>query len=134
MYALICSMGRYSTMLCGMLRSGPTFPPSPLIEWQLTHSRRKIAKPAAAASLDQLRQQGVLAERYDGYVVVRQNKGGAAQLAAQINAQRRKLYTQRAQQQRISVDQVGRVYARQIWSKAPRGTWMLDASNRWVRK
>lgn len=90
--------------------------------------------PADAASLDQLRQQGVLAERYDGYVVVRQNAPGAAQMAAQINAKRRALYTQRAQQQRISVGQVGRVYARQIWARAPSGTWMLDASNRWVRK
>jgi len=93
-----------------------------------------LAPPAGAASLDQLRQQGVLAERYDGFVVVRQNAPGAARMAEQINAKRRELYAQRAQQQRISVDQVGRVYARQIWSKAPSGTWMLDASNRWIRK
>jgi len=93
-----------------------------------------LAPSADAASLDELRQQGVLAERYDGYVIVRQNAGGAAQMAEQINAQRRNLYSQRAQQQRITVDQVGQVYARQIWAKAPQGTWMLDANNRWVQK
>lgn len=93
-----------------------------------------LAPPAGAASLDELRQQGVLGERYDGYVVVRQNTGGAAQTAAEINAKRRALYAQRAQQQKISVDQVGQVYARQILSQAPAGTWFLDASNRWVQK
>ncbi len=93
-----------------------------------------LAPPADAASLKQLRQQGILAERYDGFVVVRQNAGGAAKTAAQINAKRRQLYTKRAREQRTTVGKVGRVYARQIWSKAPAGTWMQDAKNRWVRK
>jgi len=93
-----------------------------------------LAPPADAASLNELRQRGVLAERYDGYVVVRRNAGGAAETAAQINAKRRNLYTQRAKQQRVSVGNVGRVYARQIRAKAPPGTWFLDQDNRWVRK
>lgn len=93
-----------------------------------------LAPPADAASLNQLRQSGVLAERYDGYVVVRQNSGGATRTAAQINAKRRSLYAKRAKQQRVSVSKVGRVYARQIRSKAPRGTWFLDQNNRWAQK
>ena len=93
-----------------------------------------LAPPADAASLNQLRQQGVLAERYDGYVVVRRNAGGAAQTAAQINAKRRQLYATRARQQRTSVDQVGRVYAKQILGKAPRGTWFLRENGKWAQK
>ncbi|MEE8333336.1 MAG: YdbL family protein [Alphaproteobacteria bacterium] len=93
-----------------------------------------LAPPADAASLNQLRQSGVLAERYDGYVVVRKKSGGAARTAAQINAKRRNLYAKRAKQQRVSVGNVGRVYARQIRSKAPRGTWFLDQNNRWQQK
>ena len=43
--ALSCSTGRYSTMLIGTFRSGPTLPPSPLMEWHAMHSPRKIVKP-----------------------------------------------------------------------------------------
>src|SRR5579884_2060936 len=48
MYALICSTGRYSTMLRGTFKSGPTSPPSRLMAWQATHSPRKISNPAHA--------------------------------------------------------------------------------------
>jgi uncharacterized protein YdbL (DUF1318 family) len=90
--------------------------------------------PAAAASLDELRQSGALGERYDGYVVVRSGGGGAAEVAAQVNAERRRIYETRAKEQGISVDQVGTVYAPQIFSRAPAGTYFQAADGSWSRK
>ncbi len=94
------------------------------------------AGPAAAQSLDQLRSQGVVGERYDGYAVVRA-AGASAQVqsfVANVNAKRRSIYQERAKQQNVPADQVGRVYAKQLFERAPAGTWFLDASGKWVRK
>lgn len=94
------------------------------------------ALPAAAQSLDELRKSGVVGERYDGFAVVR-DAGASAQvrsLVADINAERRRIYAQRAAQQKVSVDQVGRVYAQEIFRTAPRGTWFLGEDGRWVQK
>jgi uncharacterized protein len=90
--------------------------------------------PAQAQSLDDLRKSGAIGERYDGFVAVRENVSGAAAMAAKINAERRRIYDQRAKQQNISPAQVGMVYAQQIVGSAPAGTWFLDQSGNWRRK
>lgn len=90
--------------------------------------------PAAAASLDELRQSGAVGERYDGYVVVRSGAAGAADVAAQVNAKRRRIYETRAKEQGISTTQVGVVYAPKIFSGAPAGTWFQAADGSWRRK
>ena len=90
--------------------------------------------PAGAASLDDYRRQGIIGERYDGYVVARQNSAAARNMAAEVNAKRRSVYANRAKQQRVSIGQVGQVYAKEIYAKAPKGTWFLTANNKWVRK
>jgi uncharacterized protein len=94
------------------------------------------AGPASAQSLDELRSQGAVGERYDGYAVVRAS-GASSQVqsfVANVNAQRRAIYQQRAKQQNVPADQVGRVYAKQLFERAPAGTWFLDANGKWVRK
>jgi uncharacterized protein len=94
------------------------------------------AGPVAAQSLDELRAQGVVGERFDGYAVVRA-PGASAQVqsfVANVNAQRRAIYQQRATQQHVPADQVGRVYAKQLFERAPPGTWFLDETGKWVRK
>lgn len=92
------------------------------------------AGPAGAASLDELRASGAVGERYDGYVVVRNNVSGAADVAAKVNAERRRIYEQRAAQQKISAAQVGQVYAAQIIANAPAGTWFQAQDGSWKRK
>lgn len=92
-----------------------------------------VAYPALAQSLEALRLSGALGERYDGLVVVRQPGPDANRLAAEINAQRQGIYKQRAAEQGVSADQVGRVYARQILDQAPKGTWFLTEQG-WVQK
>ncbi len=97
-----------------------------------------VAWPGAAAaqSLDQLRAQGVVGERYDGYAVVRAPPASAQaqSFVAGVNAKRRAIYESRAKQQNVTPAAVGQIYAKQIFERAPPGTWFLDASGKWVRK
>ena len=91
-----------------------------------------FAASAAAQSLYAMRSSGAVGERYDAYAVARDNS--AAGVVSQVNAQRRKIYEERAAQQRAPVEQVGRVYAGEIFQNAPAGTYFLDAGGKWVRK
>jgi hypothetical protein len=59
---------------------------------------------------------------------------GARSAVDAVNAKRRAIYAERAKEQGTAADQVGRVYARQILTKAPAGTWFLKESGEWVRK
>jgi hypothetical protein len=90
--------------------------------------------PVRAASLDELRASGAVGERYDGYVVVRNNVSGAADVAAKVNAERRRIYQERATQQKVSASEVGQVYAAQIVRNAPAGTYFQARDGSWKRK
>jgi uncharacterized protein YdbL (DUF1318 family) len=91
--------------------------------------------PALAASLEELRASGVIAERFDGYVEVRgSGNAEAKQIVQTVNAERRKIYSRRAKEQGVSPDQVGRVYAEQIFQKAPAGTYFRREDGSYIRK
>jgi uncharacterized protein YdbL (DUF1318 family) len=90
--------------------------------------------PAVAQSLQDLRASGAVGEVFDGYARVRSGDAVAQSLVDATNAQRRAIYQARAQEQGISVDQVGRVYAKVIFDKAPAGDWFLLESGKWVQK
>lgn len=95
-----------------------------------------LAAPASAQSLDQLRSSGAVAERFDGQLMVRQPGAGAdvRALVDRVNAERARIYTQRAREQNVPADQVGRVYAAEIMQKAPPGTWFLGENGSYTRK
>ncbi len=88
-----------------------------------------LAAPAAAQDLDALRASGAVGERYDGLAVARDSDYGA--LVAQVNAQRLEIYQKRAEAQNVPVDQIGRIYAKEIVQKAPKGTWFMTEDGRW---
>lgn len=95
-----------------------------------------VPNPALAKSLDEYRAEGVIAERFDGFVELR---GGSApaearQIVEQVNAKRRQLYQERAQQQNVTLEAVGRVYAKQILESAPKGTYFKQENGAYVRK
>jgi uncharacterized protein YdbL (DUF1318 family) len=90
------------------------------------------APPAGAQSLDALRASGAVGERFDGYAVAR--NASATATVNSVNAQRRKIYQQRAAATGAPVDEVGKVYAKEIFDKAPRGTWFQQPSGKWVQK
>ena len=89
---------------------------------------------AGAQSLNALRASGAVGEGYDGFARVRKAGGGARSVVDAVNAKRRAIYAERAKEQGTTADQVGRVYARQILTKAPAGTWFLKESGEWGRK
>lgn len=97
-----------------------------------------IAVRAFAQSrvLDGPRRAGTVGERYDGYAVVRDPASIATlgPLVEQVNADRRKVYAQRAAADGVPVDQIGRIYAAEIFKSAPAGTWFLQESGQWVQK
>ena len=88
--------------------------------------------PALAQSLDQLRASGAVGERFDGYAQALQSS--AAGTVDQVNAKRRKIYADRAASEGASTDQIGRVFARQIFAKAPPGTKFLQDNGAWITK
>jgi uncharacterized protein len=87
-------------------------------------------------TLDAPRSAGTVGERYDGYAVLRDPAQAAtlAPVVAQVNAERRQLYAQRAASDGVPIDQIGRVYAAEILKSAPAGTWFLQESGQWVKK
>ncbi len=91
------------------------------------------ALPAWAQSLESLRASGALGERYDGLVAVRQASADANRIAGEVNAQRQGIYKQRAAEQGVAWEQVGRVYAQQIFAQSPKGTWFLSEQG-WTQK
>lgn len=91
---------------------------------------------AEAASLDELRKEGVIAERFDGYVEVRVSNppADAERIVERVNAERRQVYQKRAEQQGVSPSAVAKVYAPKILQKAPVGTYFKKSDGRYVRK
>lgn len=91
---------------------------------------------AQAGSLDSYRADGVIAERYDGYVEIRDPNapGEARSLVRDVNAQRRELYSQRASESNVPVEEVGKLFATKIVGSAPSGTYFRQPGGSYSRK
>jgi uncharacterized protein YdbL (DUF1318 family) len=94
------------------------------------------AHPALAQSLNKLRSAGVVGEKFNGLAVVRDASASAKvrKTVEDVNKKRRQIYAKRAAEQGVPADQVGRVYAKQIFQKAPKGTWFQGENGRWTQK
>ncbi|RMD61881.1 MAG: DUF1318 domain-containing protein [Alphaproteobacteria bacterium] len=88
--------------------------------------------PTQAQDLDALRASGAVGETAEGYLVARDPSFQA--FVDQVNAKRRRIYAERAKAQGVPVDQVGRVYAKEIFDDAPPGTWFRGPDGKWVQK
>ena len=86
----------------------------------------------AEESLKSLRASGAIGERFDGLVVARDSSAQAA--AKAINAKRAEIYKKRADEQGVTPDTVGRVFAEQIVRDSAKGTWFLKEDGNWVQK
>jgi uncharacterized protein YdbL (DUF1318 family) len=97
-----------------------------------------VAAPvmAQAKPLDAPRAAGIIGERYDGYVVLRKSNASQSikNLVARTNAERRALYEKRAKQEKVPVQAIGKIYAKQIFQSAPKGTYFLQANGKWTRR
>ena len=90
----------------------------------------------ASDALDSYRAQGVIAERYDGYVELRSASApaDASRLVDEVNAKRRALYQKRAAEQNVPVSEVGKIFAAKIFETAPGGTYFRQPGGGYVRK
>jgi len=90
----------------------------------------------AANALDTYRANGTIAERFDGYLELRDKNApaDARRLVAEVNAKRRALYKKRAAEQNVPVSAVGKIYAKQIFQAAPAGTYFLQPGGGYIRK
>ena len=86
---------------------------------------------AWAGTLENLRASGAIGESYNGYVVAREP--GAQAEADAVNAKRKTIYQEKAAAQGDSIDQVGKVYAEEIFKNVPAGTW-IQLNGNWTKK
>jgi uncharacterized protein YdbL (DUF1318 family) len=86
-------------------------------------------------SLDLLRKSGAVGERYDGLLSLRSQGDSAARAVVdQVNAKRSAIYEAQAKNEGADVKEVAKVYALEISTKAPAGTWFLGEDGKWVQK
>lgn len=86
---------------------------------------------AWADSLESLRASGAIGESYNGYVIARDPAAKAE--ADAINARRSAIYQEKAAAQGIDIEQVGKVYAEEIFRQVPPGTW-IQINGQWKKK
>ena len=87
---------------------------------------------AWAGSLQDLRASGALGESASGYTVARDPSATAE--VASINEKRKTVYAEKAAAQGVSIEQVGKVYAKEIFEKVPAGTWLQNEQGQWLKK
>lgn len=93
------------------------------------------AAPAIADSLDDYRTRGFITERFDGYTQVRGDAPpGARALVAEVNEKRAAIYAKRAKADKVPIEEVGKIYANEIFDEAPAGTWFLKADGNYIKK
>lgn len=91
------------------------------------------ARSAFALDLDQARSQGLVGERFDGYVGIVQQAPGVSQLVDSVNAQRRRVYRDTASSTGQSLDVVERLAGERQIRRANPG-WYVDTGSGWQRK
>jgi uncharacterized protein len=118
-----------------MIRSRTVIPQMPALVAALLLAWLPV-RGAEAPSLDELRRDGVVGERWDGLTVVRAEgaPGTVRTRVESVNAKRLEIYDARAEAQGVPVEEVGKVYAKEIVEKAPAGTWFLGEDRKWVQK
>ena len=94
------------------------------------------ASAAQANMLDDYRRDGTVVERWDGFLEARDSSASAEVRAfvSQVNAQRRQIYQQRAQENGVPVSEIGKLYAAEILEKAPSGTLFKDDTGTLIKK
>lgn len=90
---------------------------------------------AHALSLEEAKTKGWIGERRDGYVgAIDGAPAEAAALVAQINDERRAVYTDVADKNGVPLPQVEALAGQKLINRATPGTYVMDAAGRWVQK
>ena len=104
----------------------------------LTIASLALATPAAAVAdpvVDSARASGVIGEQADGYMGVRPGADANADVRArmeQINIRRRQVYTTRANERGVSVNEMAAAVACEVFSsRIEVGEYYRDESGQW---
>ncbi len=92
---------------------------------------------AQADALDRYRTSGVIIERFDGFVELANPAGAPAearQTVDRVNRERRAIYEKRATENGVPASEVGKIFAMEIFERAPRGTIFKQANGTTVKK
>ncbi|WP_255448444.1 YdbL family protein [Telmatospirillum sp. J64-1] len=93
--------------------------------------------PSAAHALDlsTAKAQGLVGERPDGMVgIVGQSTPQLRSLVEQVNSQRLERYRDIAAKQGVPAAQVQAITGDRLIQNAPAGSYVMDASGKWIRK
>lgn len=95
-----------------------------------------ISSTAFAATLQEAKEDGIIGERRDGYVgfVISGASAEVQAMVQDVNRQRRELYQQIAQQNKISVEQVSALAYEKAVEATQSGHYLQDPSGAWVKK
>jgi hypothetical protein len=95
-----------------------------------------LMQPVFAQSLQDVKEQGLVGEQRNGYLGLVTNSASAEVRAMieSINAQRRQLYQQIAQQNGIEVRQVAALAYEKAVEATQRGHYIQNAGGTWIRK
>lgn len=94
-----------------------------------------VAGPALAGAADGAKAAGQLGEQPNGYLgVLPGAPPAAAALARDINARRRAHYMAIAKKNGTNLGAVQAIVGARLIAKMPPGTYIKDASGRWIRK
>jgi uncharacterized protein YdbL (DUF1318 family) len=86
------------------------------------------------AQLDQFKEKGAIGETNRGMVELRDASPAAGDIVAGENRDREIVYGMIAQQQRVSVETVGRARAKQIAAGSAAGVWIQSETGEWSQK
>lgn len=90
---------------------------------------------AAAQGLDQLKAQGLVGERPDGYLGATNGlSGDASRIVEDVNAKRRANYEDIAKRQNTSRNAVEAVAGSKLQERTPSGGFVMEPGGRWRRK
>ena len=91
---------------------------------------------AQETGLDALKAEGLVGERFDGYVGAVKSGVDAAtqQVIDRINLQRKDRYRAIAAKRGAALSAVERIAGAQVIERAPSGTWVMPEGSGWVQK
>ena len=95
-----------------------------------------LVPTAFAITLQEAKEQGLVGEQRDGYIgiVVNTAPADVAALIRDINGQRRQRYQQIAQQNNISVEQVGALAYERAVAATRAGHYIQNTGGSWQQK
>lgn len=84
--------------------------------------------------ISDLKARGIVGENNLGYLEFVENKKEKEEVVTAENQDRKKVYAAIAKQQGVSVEDVGRRRALQIFEISDKGEWLQDKTGKWYRK